>query len=45
MAKVKQLQEHGVQYLACYFDFAGMERMKVLKATELFSKEVVPRLG
>ncbi|MCI0865252.1 MAG: hypothetical protein J4N89_01805 [Chloroflexi bacterium] len=45
MAKVKQLREHGVQYLACYFDFAGMERMKVLKATGLIPKEVMPRLG
>ena len=43
--KIEQLREHGVQYLGCYFDFAGMERKKVLKATEFFSKEVLPRLG
>ena len=45
VAKIRQLQEHGVQYLGCNFDFGGMEHKKVLKAMELFSKEVVPRLG
>ncbi len=45
VAKIKQLQKHGVQYLGCNFDFGGMEHKKVLKAMELFSKEVVPRLG
>ena len=45
VAKIKQLQERGVRYLGCNFDFGGIEHEKVLKAMELFSKEVVPRLG
>jgi len=44
VASIKALQAHGIEYFGCNFDFGGMEHQKVLRAMELFSKEVMPRL-
>jgi alkanesulfonate monooxygenase SsuD/methylene tetrahydromethanopterin reductase-like flavin-dependent oxidoreductase (luciferase family) len=42
---IKALQAEGIDYLGCNFDFGGMEHRKVLRSMELFSREVMPRLG
>lgn len=45
VAQIRELQSHGIDYFGCNFDFGGMSRDKVLRSMELFSKEVMPRLG
>jgi alkanesulfonate monooxygenase SsuD/methylene tetrahydromethanopterin reductase-like flavin-dependent oxidoreductase (luciferase family) len=44
VARIKALQAHGIDCFGCNFDFGGMEHHKVLRAMELFSKEVMPHL-
>jgi alkanesulfonate monooxygenase SsuD/methylene tetrahydromethanopterin reductase-like flavin-dependent oxidoreductase (luciferase family) len=45
VAQIKALQQQGIDYFGCNFDFGGMEHAKVLHSMELFSKEVRPRLN
>ena len=45
VAQIQALQAHGIDYFGCNFDFGGMGREKVLRSMEMFSKEVMPRLG
>ena len=45
VAQIKELQAHGIDYFGCNFDFGGMSRDKVMRSMELFSQEVMPRLG
>ena len=45
VAKIQELQQHGIAYFGCNFDFGGMEHQKVLRSMELFAKEVMPRLS
>lgn len=45
VARIKEFQEQGIDYFGCNFDFGGMEHEKVLRSMDLFSKEVMPRLG
>lgn len=45
VAQIQALQAHGIDYFGCNFDFGGMSRDKVARSMELFSREVMPRLG
>lgn len=45
VAQIRALQAQGIDYFGCNFDFGGMSRDKVLRSMELFSREVMPRLG
>jgi len=42
IAKIKGLQDQGVEYFGCNFSFGGMPQDKVLKSMRLFAKEVMP---
>ena len=42
IAKIKQLQDHGIEYFGCNFSFGGMPQDKVTKSMRLFAKEVMP---
>jgi alkanesulfonate monooxygenase SsuD/methylene tetrahydromethanopterin reductase-like flavin-dependent oxidoreductase (luciferase family) len=44
VAKIQKLQEYGIEYFGCNFDFGGMAHDKVLRSMKLFSAEVMPRL-
>jgi alkanesulfonate monooxygenase SsuD/methylene tetrahydromethanopterin reductase-like flavin-dependent oxidoreductase (luciferase family) len=43
--KIKELQQQGIEYFGCNFDFGGMEHQRVLRSMELFSKEVMPHFN
>ena len=45
VAKIKQLQEAGVNYFGCNFAFGGVDHGKVMSSMELFAKEVMPELA
>ena len=42
IAKIKALQDQGIEYFGCNFSFGGMPQEKVLKSIRLFAKEVMP---
>ena len=42
IAKIKALQEEGIETFGCNFSFGGMPQDKVLKSMRLFAKEVMP---
>ena len=42
VAKIKELQQQGIEYFGCNFSFGGLEHKKLLRSMELFSKEVMP---
>ena len=42
IAKIKALQDQGIELFGCNFSFGGMPQEKVLKSMRLFSKEVMP---
>ena len=42
VAKIKDLQQQGIDYFGCNFSFGGMEHDKLLRSMELFSEEVMP---
>ena len=42
IAKIKLLQDEGIDYFGCNFSFGGMPQRKVLKSMRLFAKEVMP---
>ena len=42
IAKIKALQDQGVELFGCNFSFGGMPQDKVLKSMRLFAKEVMP---
>lgn len=42
VAKMKELEQHGVEYFGCNFAMGGIPHDKVMKSMELFSKEVMP---
>ena len=41
-AKIKELEDVGIEQFACYFDFGGMEHLKVMRSMELFAEKVMP---
>ena len=45
IAQIKEFQAQGIEYFGCNFDFGGMEQGKVLRAMELFAKEVMPHFA
>ena len=42
VAKIKELQQQGIEYFGCNFSFGGLEHEKLLRSMELFSREVMP---
>ena len=42
IAKIKALQDQGIEYFGCNYSFGGMPKEKVLKSMRLFAKEVMP---
>ena len=42
VAKIKDLQEQGIDYFGCNFSFGGLEHNKLLRSMKLFSQEVMP---
>jgi len=42
IAKIKALQDQGIEYFGCNFSFGGMPQDKVKKSMQLFAKEVMP---
>ncbi|MDA1127451.1 MAG: LLM class flavin-dependent oxidoreductase [Chloroflexi bacterium] len=42
IAKIKALQDQGIEYFGCNFSFGGMPQDKVLKSMQLFAKAVMP---
>ena len=45
VAKIKMLQEAGVDYFGCNFAFGGIDHRKVMSSMELFAKEVMPKFA
>jgi len=45
VAKIRDLQGHGVEYFGCNFHFGGMEHHKAMRSMQLFADEVMPRLA
>ena len=45
VARIKQLEDEGIQHFGCYFSFGGMEHVKALRSMELFAKEVMPHFN
>jgi alkanesulfonate monooxygenase SsuD/methylene tetrahydromethanopterin reductase-like flavin-dependent oxidoreductase (luciferase family) len=43
VAKIRELQEQGIEHFICNFAFGGMEHDKVLRSMALFAREVMPR--
>jgi alkanesulfonate monooxygenase SsuD/methylene tetrahydromethanopterin reductase-like flavin-dependent oxidoreductase (luciferase family) len=41
-AKIKRLQDHGIEYFGCNFAMGGIPQDKVLRSMKLFAKEVMP---
>ncbi len=44
-AKIRALQDAGIDYFGCNFSFGGMPQDKVLKSMELFAREVMPEFA
>jgi alkanesulfonate monooxygenase SsuD/methylene tetrahydromethanopterin reductase-like flavin-dependent oxidoreductase (luciferase family) len=42
-AKIKALQEQGIEYFICNFAFGGMDHQKVMRSMQLFAEEVMPQ--
>ncbi|MCH7736091.1 MAG: LLM class flavin-dependent oxidoreductase [Chloroflexi bacterium] len=42
IAKIKALQDQGIEHFGCNFSFGGMPQEKVVKSMRLFAKEVMP---
>ena len=42
IAKIKGLQDEGIETFGCNFSFGGMPQEKVTKSMRLFAKEVMP---
>lgn len=42
IAKIKEIQEQGIDYLLCNFSFGGMKQSNVLRSMRLFAQEVMP---
>jgi len=42
VAKIKELQQQGIEYFGCNFSFGGLDHKKLLRSMELFSREVMP---
>ena len=42
VAKIKELQQQGIEYFGCNFSFGGLDNEKLFRSMELFSKEVRP---
>ncbi len=42
VAKIKGLQEQGIEYFGCNFAMGGIPQDKVLRSMALFGKEVMP---
>ena len=45
VAKIRALQDAGIDYFGCNFSFGGMPQDKVLKSMELFAREVMPEFA
>ena len=45
IAKIRALQDAGIEYFGCNFSFGGMPQDKVLKSMELFAREVMPEFA
>ena len=43
VAKIKRLQEHGIEYFGCNFAMGSIPQDKVLRSMALFAREVMPR--
>ena len=43
-ARIRALQDEGVEYFGCNFDFGTMSHEKVMRSMDLFAKEVMPKL-
>ena len=44
-AKIRALQDAGIDYFGCNFSFGGMPQDKVLKSMKLFAREVMPEFA
>ncbi len=42
VAKIKALQDQGIGYFGCNFNFGGISHTKAMRSMELFAKEVMP---
>ena len=42
VAKIKDLQQQGIEYFGCNLSFGGMEHSKLLRSMKLFADEVMP---
>ena len=42
LAKIKALQQQGIEYFGCNFSFGGMPHDKLLRSMKLFAAEVMP---
>jgi alkanesulfonate monooxygenase SsuD/methylene tetrahydromethanopterin reductase-like flavin-dependent oxidoreductase (luciferase family) len=45
VAKIKALQQAGIDYFICNFAFGGLEHQKVMRSMALFAKEVMPHFS
>ena len=45
IAKIKEIQNEGIEYFVCDFAFGGNDHQKVLKSMKLFAREVMPAFG
>ena len=45
VAKIKDLQQQGIDYFGCNFSFGGLEHKKLLRSMDLFSREVMPHFS
>jgi alkanesulfonate monooxygenase SsuD/methylene tetrahydromethanopterin reductase-like flavin-dependent oxidoreductase (luciferase family) len=45
VAKIKALQQEGIDYFICNFAFGGLDHQKVLRSMDLFAREVMPHFG
>ena len=45
MAKIKALQQEGIEYFGCTFSLGGIEHSKLMRSMELFAKEVMPHFA
>jgi len=45
VAKIKALQQEGIEYFGCTFSLGGIEHSKLMRSMELFAKEVMPHFA
>ena len=45
IARIKEIQQRGIEHFICNFEFGGMDHHKVMRSMELFARDVMPHFA